>query len=152
MIAGRSLAVLFALAVPMIAHAEKLSENAEPPAPLAPVATTQPDANGVYKVGGAVRPPKVISQSVPEYSREAREKKLQEICVVSAVVDVNGRPTNVHVKHSATDESPEEFRAAWLSLDKKAVEAVKRYRFEPATFEGKPVPVAITIEVNFRIY
>jgi TonB family protein len=35
-------------------------------------------------------------------------------------------------------------------LDDKAVEAVRRWRFEPARREGKPVPVQINIEVNFR--
>jgi protein TonB len=38
-----------------------------------------------------------------------------------------------------------------MGLDKKAVEAVKEYRFEPAMRFGKPVEVAVNIEVNFRL-
>jgi TonB family protein len=39
-----------------------------------------------------------------------------------------------------------------MGLDQKAVEAVRHYRFKPATLQGKPVPVEVNIEVNFRIY
>jgi protein TonB len=39
-----------------------------------------------------------------------------------------------------------------MGLDEKAVEAVKQYKFKPATLQGKPVPVEVNIEVNFRIY
>jgi protein TonB len=39
-----------------------------------------------------------------------------------------------------------------MGLDKKAVQAVKQYRFTPALRNGKPVQVALNVEVNFRIY
>jgi periplasmic protein TonB len=39
-----------------------------------------------------------------------------------------------------------------MGLDEKALEAVLRYRFKPAMKGGKPVPVLITIAVNFRLY
>jgi outer membrane biosynthesis protein TonB len=39
-----------------------------------------------------------------------------------------------------------------MGLDEKALEAVRQYRFKPGVLDGKPVAVAITIEVNFRIY
>jgi TonB family protein len=37
-------------------------------------------------------------------------------------------------------------------LDEKAIEAVKNWRFEPAVKDGKPVAVAISVEVDFRLY
>lgn len=43
-------------------------------------------------------------------------------------------------------------RKAAATLDEKALETVRQYRFEPGVYEGKPVPVALTIEVNFHIY
>jgi protein TonB len=39
-----------------------------------------------------------------------------------------------------------------MGLDKKAVDAVKQYRFKPATLQGKAVPVEVNIEVTFGIY
>jgi outer membrane biosynthesis protein TonB len=40
-----------------------------------------------------------------------------------------------------------------MGLDEKAMEAVRQYRFKPALLDRKtPVPVAITIEVDFRLY
>jgi periplasmic protein TonB len=43
-------------------------------------------------------------------------------------------------------------KALGMGLDKKAVAAVKEYRFEPGTRNGKPVAVSVHIEVNFKIY
>jgi TonB family protein len=37
-----------------------------------------------------------------------------------------------------------------LGLDEKAVEAVRQWKFEPATLDGTPVAVQATVEVNFR--
>jgi protein TonB len=39
-----------------------------------------------------------------------------------------------------------------MGLDDKAVEAVKNYIFAPALYQGKPVAVAINIEVKFQIF
>jgi TonB family protein len=36
-------------------------------------------------------------------------------------------------------------------LDEKAIEAVSKWRFKPATKDGKPVPVAANISVRFRL-
>jgi len=38
-----------------------------------------------------------------------------------------------------------------MGLDEKAIEAVKQWRFEPALKNGKPVAVAINLEVEFRL-
>ena len=41
-------------------------------------------------------------------------------------------------------------RSAGYGLDKQAASAVEKYRFNPATMNGKPVPVRMSIEVNFK--
>jgi TonB family protein len=43
-------------------------------------------------------------------------------------------------------------RGLGMGLDQKAVEAVKQWKFDPATKDGKPVAVQINVEVNFRLY
>jgi TonB family protein len=37
-------------------------------------------------------------------------------------------------------------------LDRKAVEAVSSWRFDPAKKDGEPVEVEIAIEVDFHLY
>jgi len=43
-------------------------------------------------------------------------------------------------------------RKLGYGLDEQAVEAVRKYRFEPAMHDGKPVPVEVNIQVAFKIY
>jgi outer membrane biosynthesis protein TonB len=39
-----------------------------------------------------------------------------------------------------------------MGLYERAVAAVKQYKFKPATLGGRPVPVQVNVEVDFRIY
>ena len=96
---------------------------------------------GVFHVGGGVSAPKKIYDPDPEYSEEARKAKYQGTCVLYVVVGPDGKPRDIRVS-----------RTLGLGLDEKAIEAVKSWRFEPAMKDGKPVSVAINIEVDFRLY
>jgi TonB family protein len=96
---------------------------------------------GVYHVGGGVSEPVLIYSVEPEFSDEARRAKYQGICIVQLIVDAQGNPQDVKV-----------IRPLGMGLDQKAVDAVKQYRFRPAMFHGKAVPVIVNIAVNFRIY
>jgi TonB family protein len=110
------------------------------------------DADGTYHVGNGVTAPKLVYSTDVEFSDAARRRKIQGTVVVALKVGTDGLPTDVRVKRSAAQDftKPKDRKAA-ATLDEKAVEAARQYRFEPATYEGKPVPVAITIEVNFHI-
>ncbi|HVJ07653.1 MAG TPA: energy transducer TonB [Acidisarcina sp.] len=96
---------------------------------------------GVYHVGGGVSAPSLIYSVDPEFSDEARRAKYQGICIVSMIVDAQGNPQHIRIS-----------RPLGMGLDQKALDAVRQYRFKPAYFQGHPVPVEISIEVNFRIY
>ena len=72
--------------------------------------------------------------------------------VVSLTVDAAGKPQDVRVSSSLAEGLSKKLRPIALGLDENAVKVVKEYRFEPAEFQGKPVQVDITIEVNYRIY
>jgi TonB family protein len=96
---------------------------------------------GVYHVGGGVSAPTVIYSVDPEYSDEARRAKYTGIVMVSLIVDAQGTPQHVRV-----------VRQLGMGLDEKAVEAVRQYKFKPAMYQGKAVPVEVNIEVNFQIY
>jgi periplasmic protein TonB len=96
---------------------------------------------GVFKVGGGVQAPRAIETPDPEYSEEARKAKFQGTVVLWLIVDQTGHPHDIRVS-----------RSVGMGLDQKAIEAVRRWRFEPATKDGQPVAVQINVEVNFRLY
>ena len=96
---------------------------------------------GVKHIGGGVKGPVIIYQPEPEFSEEARKAKFMGVVTVSIIVDANGRPQNVHV-----------MRGVGMGLDEKAMEAVRQYRFKPATENGKPVAAYLNVEVNFEIF
>ena len=96
---------------------------------------------GVFRVGGGVSAPKAIFSPDPEYSEEARKAKYQGVCVLSLIVGPDGKPRDVRVA-----------RSLGLGLDEKAIQAVNQWKFDPAQKDGKPVAVAINVEVTFRLY
>jgi periplasmic protein TonB len=97
---------------------------------------------GLYHVGGGISAPQPLNSVEAEFSDEARRAKYQGVCLISIIVDVHGNPVDPHV-----------VRPLGMGLDEKALEAVRKYRFKPAMKrDGTPVPVMITVEVNFRLY
>jgi TonB family protein len=111
-----------------------------------------PDASGKYHIGDGVSSPKLLYAPDPEYTDQARRKRLQGKVVLSLTVDSKGIPQDVRVLHSLSETVDKKLQAAAVSLDEKALTAVKQYRFDPALFQGKPVSVETTVEVNYRIY
>jgi TonB family protein len=95
---------------------------------------------GVFRVGGGVSAPALIYKVEPEYSEEARKAKYQGTVLLYIEVDYDGRAQNIRVA-----------RSMGLGLDEKAIEAVRKWKFRPGMKDGKPVIVAATIEVNFRL-
>jgi protein TonB len=98
--------------------------------------------------GGAFRPgsggvgyPSCAYCPNPQYSEEARKAKYQGTVVLHVVITPDGRATNI-----------EAVKGPGLGLEEKAIEAVRTWRFNPAVGpNGKAVPVALNIEVTFRL-
>jgi TonB family protein len=98
--------------------------------------------DGLYRVGSGVSAPVPLNSVEAEFTDEARRAKYGGVCLVSMIVDAQGNPQNLRV-----------VRALGKGLDEKALEAAHKYKFKPAMKDGNtPVPVMITIEVNFRLY
>jgi periplasmic protein TonB len=96
---------------------------------------------GVFRVGGGVSAPRPLSTPDPEYSEEARKAKYQGTCVLWLIVGPDGKPRDIRVS-----------RTLGLGLDEKAIEAVRKWTFEPAMKDGRPVAVQINVEVRFSLY
>lgn len=100
----------------------------------------QPPA-GIPLHPGKVTPPYLAYSPSPKFTAAAKAAHFSGVCVVGLIVDASGAPQDVHI-----------VRPIGMGLDEMAVSNVSQYRFKPAAYEGKPVPVEINIEVNFRIY
>jgi TonB family protein len=87
-------------------------------------------------------PPRPIYLPNPEYSDEARKKKIQGVVLISLTVNEQGQPTDLHVEKSLG-----------YGLDERALACVAQYRFQPATKrDGTPVAAHIVVEVSYRLY
>ena len=89
----------------------------------------------------AVTPAKPIFTPDPEYTDQARRARLEGSVTVEVNIDKRGR-----VK-SAIAMAP----ALGMGLDKQAVKAARKWKFEPATLDGKPVAVVGKIQVTFKL-
>jgi len=96
---------------------------------------------GAYRVGGGVTAPRVIYAPEPEFSDEARKAKYQGTVVLWLVVGSDGTTHDIRIRQSLG-----------MGLDEKAIEAIRRWKFEPGRKDGIPVAVQVDVEVNFRLY
>ena len=126
----------------------RLEEDIEPEIDLpdtdlifgVPDAPPPPEPTGPIRVGGDVKPPKKLQAPNPQYTEIARKARIQGVVIVEAIIDKTGNVTNVKI-----------LKGLPMGLDQAAADAVARWRFEPATLNGKPVAVIYNLTVNFRL-
>ena len=94
-----------------------------------------------YIVGGKVQPPKPLKTPDPAYPPSELGSHENKTVLLTLIVDTEGKPA-----------SPVVVTASPTIFDVVAVEAVRHWKFLPATYQGKPVPAAIDVEVNFRTH
>ena len=73
-------------------------------------------------------------------SEIARKARIQGVVIVEAIIDKTGNVTNVKI-----------LKGLPMGLDQAAADAVKKWKFKPATLNGKPVAVIYNLTVNFRL-
>ncbi len=121
----------------------ELLSNPPQEAIFASTATSWPAPNSphIEKVSGGVSAPVPLNNVNAVFTDAARRAKYQGVCFISLIVDQQGMPQNIQIVKKLD-----------YGLDQNAVDAVGKYRFRPAMKSGQPVPVMITVEVNFRLY
>ncbi len=102
--------------------------------------TTVSFAEKIYKVGPGIVPPKLLEKTEPKYTDEAKAAKIQGPVILTIVVGTDQRAHDIKVTKSLDP-----------GLDANAVLAIKAWRFQPGTRNGKPVSVQANVEVNFRL-
>ncbi len=103
-------------------------------------APEMPERNEPIQVGGAVTRPVVVSRTEPRYTELARKARIEGVVIVKAVIDERGYVTDVQL-----------VRGQPMGLDKAAMDAVKTWRFTPATLHGVPVKVYFNLTVSFTL-
>jgi TonB family protein len=102
--------------------------NKQPSAPAAPL-----------PVGGDVTQAKLISAVPPTYPALAKNQHVSGNVLIDALIDANGRVTTMKVVSGPT------------LLHQAAMDALKQWKYRPATLDGKPVPMHLTVTVQFRL-
>ena len=88
-----------------------------------------------------VNEPVVIEKVPPKYPEDAKKEKVQGAVVLDAFIEKNGTVSDVT---SVKEADPR--------LVKAAIDAVKQWKFKPATTKsGQPVKVKTTLTVNFKL-
>lgn len=77
----------------------------------------------------------------PSYSDAARQRRVEGTVGLNIVIDPEGKVRNVRI-----------VRPVGMGLDDNAVATVSTWRFTPAKLEGRPVAVAVFVEVDFHLY
>ena len=123
----------FAVCAAVFLASHRRSERISPPSVVV-------SEGQVYRVGDGVTRPVLESQIQPEYTEEARRAKIQGSVGLEVVVEPDGTVSVVRVVRSLDPE-----------LDRRAMEAVGKWRFQPGMRDGRPVRVRANVEVNFRL-
>lgn len=104
-----------------------------------PVALAEEPAK-IYKIADGVKAPRLITKIEPDYTEEARDAKVSGTATLKIIIGSDGDVQKAEIAQSLDP-----------GLDANAIDAVTRWKFEPATLDGKPVAVSATVEVNFRL-
>jgi len=95
----------------------------------------EPDATGVYRIGDSLPAPK--RSDLPQYPVDAVAAGIQGAVLTEIVIDGAGNVTDARIVRSIP------------MLDEAALKAVQNWHFTPTVVNGQPVPVRMTVTVNF---
>jgi TonB family protein len=109
------------------------------PRPVATRAAREPEAPRAVRVGGTIAEPRKLKNVSPFYSAIAKQARVQGVVILECTIGVDGRVTDVKVLRSIP------------LLDDAAVEAVRQWVYTPTLLNGVPVPVIMTVTVNFKL-
>lgn len=99
------------------------------------------ESPGVRRPGGGVTNPRVVHEARPQYTPEALRNTVAGTVELEVLVRADGSVGDVRVTKSLDPE---------FGLDEEAVKAARLWRFEPATADGRPVPIVVTLVLSFR--
>ena len=91
------------------------------------------------RIGGAIKEPRKTRQVNPVYPQEAVAARIQGVVILECTISPEGKVVQVKTLRSVP------------MLEAAAVEAVKQWEYTPTLLNGVPVPVIMTVTVNFKL-
>ncbi len=98
-----------------------------------------PPVQQPVRVGGQIKEPKKLKSVPPVYPPLASQARVQGVVILECTISPQGKVTDVKV-----------LRGIPL-LDQAAIDAVKQWVYTPTLLNGVPVPVIMTVTVNFKL-
>jgi TonB family protein len=108
---------------------KRVLDPAAPPEPRSPA------------TGRNRTPPRVLQSANPEFSEVARRLKVSGVSRIHLIVEADGSISHLRIDHPLG-----------LGLDEQALLAVQQYIFAPATRDGQPAAVPLSMDVNFQVF
>src|SRR6266478_4781600 len=90
-------------------------------------------------VGGDVKQARLLFSVSPVYPTLAKNQHVSGSVMVDALIDPNGRVTTMKVVSGPT------------LLQQAAMDALKQWKYQPASLDGKPVAMHLTVTIQFRL-
>ena len=121
-----------------------------PPPPTSPPPAVAPSAAAAaagkpaeavvpLRVGAGIQEPRKTKNVAPVYPRDAIAARIQGAVVLECTISPQGKVVEVRTIRSVP------------MLDDAAIGAVKQWEYTPTLLNGVPVPVIMTVTVNFKL-
>jgi protein TonB len=91
------------------------------------------------RIGGETKAPERTKYVAPLYPEIAQSSRISGVVIIEAVIDEAGRVATANVLRSIP------------LLDQAAIDAVLQWEYAPTLLNGVPVPVVMTVTVNFTL-
>lgn len=101
------------------------------------LAEAVPTPPRILRIGGNVKPPRLLHRVEPVYPPVARQARIAGKITIDAIVGQDGRVRETRVVSGAP------------LLSEAAVEAVRQWRYEPQLLNGVPVDFELLVTVTF---
>lgn len=97
-------------------------------------------ANQAVAITDDITPPRLTEVASPDYTAEAKKKKIEGTVTLAIVVNKKGDVVDAKV-----------VKGIGYGLDENAIIAVKEWKYKPAEKDGEPVAVKMEVTMDFYL-
>ncbi len=90
--------------------------------------------------GGTIKVPRKIKNLAPVYPESMQSQRISGVVIAEAIISATGCVIDARI-----------LRTVAVPLDLAALQSIVGWQFEPTELNGKPIPVVMTVTVNFTL-